>query len=62
MVSYEISRWLRKYLILLNMADSSSETDFKSSLTVYTLAQGIMISVRSLQRSEEDVSDPLKYM
>jgi len=25
----------------------------------YTLAEGIMISVRSLQRSEGDVSDPI---
>jgi len=28
----------------------------------YTLAKGIMILVRSLQRSEEDVSDPVKYI
>jgi len=26
----------------------------------YTLAEGIMISVRRLQRSEKDVSDPIK--
>jgi len=26
----------------------------------YTLAEGIMISIRSLQRSEEDVSDQIK--
>jgi len=28
----------------------------------YTLADGIMISVRTLQRSEGDVSDPMKYI
>jgi len=28
----------------------------------YTLAEGILNSVRSLQRSEEDVSDPIKYI
>jgi len=28
----------------------------------YTLAEGILISVRSLQRSEGDVSDPIKYI
>jgi len=28
----------------------------------YTLAEGIMISDRSLQRSEGDVSDPIKYI
>jgi len=28
----------------------------------YTLAEGIMISVRSLQRSEGDDSDPIKYV
>jgi len=27
---------------------------------IYTLAEGIMISVRSLQRSVADVSDPIK--
>jgi len=29
---------------------------------LYTLAEGIMISVRSFQRSKGDVSDPVKYM
>jgi len=29
---------------------------------IYTLAEGILISVRSLQRSEGDVSDPIKYI
>jgi len=29
---------------------------------LYTLAEGIIISVRSLQRSEGDVSDPIKYI
>jgi len=28
---------------------------------LYTLTEGILISVRSLQRSEGDVSDPIKY-
>jgi len=28
----------------------------------YTLAEGIMISVRSLQRREGDDSDPIKYI
>jgi len=28
----------------------------------YTLAEGILISVRSLQRSEGEVSDPIKYI
>jgi len=28
----------------------------------YTLAEGILISVRSLQRSEGDVSEPIKYI
>jgi len=28
----------------------------------YTLAEVIMISVRSLQRNEGDVSNPLKYI
>jgi len=28
----------------------------------YTLAEGIMIFVRSWQRSEGDVSDPIKYI
>jgi len=27
---------------------------------IYALAEGILISVRSLQRSEGDVSDPIK--
>jgi len=27
----------------------------------YTPAEGMMISVKSLQRSEGDVSDPIKY-
>jgi len=30
--------------------------------TFYTLANGIMISVRALERSEEDVFDPIKYI
>jgi len=30
------------------------------NLNLYTLAEGILISVRSLQRSEGDVSDPIK--
>jgi len=29
---------------------------------IYTLAESILISVRSLQRSEGDVSDPIKYI
>jgi len=29
---------------------------------IYTLAEGIRISVGSLQRSEGDVSDPIKYI
>jgi len=33
-----------------------------SKFTFYTLAEGIMISVRSFQRSEGDVSDPIKYI
>jgi len=28
----------------------------------YTLAEGTLISVKSLQRSEGDVSDPIKYI
>jgi len=36
--SYEISRWLRKYSKLLNMADSSSETDFRSSLAFLNIS------------------------
>jgi len=28
----------------------------------YTLAEGIMISVRSLQRNEGDVSNPINYI
>jgi len=37
-------------------------TNFTCCIYLYTLAEGIMISVRSLQRSEGDVSDPIKYM
>jgi len=35
---------------------------FYGSFNFYTLAEGILISVRSLQRSEGDVSDPIKYI
>jgi len=31
-------------------------------IILYTLAEGILISVRSLQRSEGDVSDPIMYI
>jgi len=33
-----------------------------SNKNLYTLAEGIMISVRSLQRSEGDISEPIKYI
>jgi len=32
------------------------------SYNLYTLAEGIMIPVRSLQRGEGDVSNPIKYI
>jgi len=32
------------------------------SYTLFALAEGIMILVRSLQRSKGDVSDPIKYI
>jgi len=32
------------------------------TLFFYTLAEGILISVRCLQRSVGDVSDPIKYI
>jgi len=31
-------------------------------LSCYNLAEGMLISVRSFQRSEGDVSDPIKYI
>jgi len=34
----------------------------RTFLNIYTFAEGIMNSVRSLQRSKGDVSVPIKYM
>jgi len=35
---------------------------FYGILNLYTLAEGILISVRSWQRSEGEVSDPIMYI
>jgi len=65
---------ITKYVLCLNIYNSrfSNLIDFVSFYTLaegiitkdiicYKLAKGILISVRSLQRSEEDVSVPIKY-
>jgi len=47
---------------LYRRTDAHNEKSCLEPPYFYTLADGIMISVRSLQRSEGDISDPIKYI
>jgi len=53
---------LDNYKIKQKIRDDKNSLDFDLTRFYYTLAEGIMISARSLQRSEGDVSEPIKYM
>jgi len=53
---------LDNYKIKQKIRYDKNSLDFDLTRFYYTLAEGIMISARSLQRSEGDVSDPIKYM
>jgi len=50
------------WLYLIIEYPFTGDTLFYVHAHFYTLAEGILISVKSLQRSEGDVSDPVKYV
>jgi len=54
---------IQKFSLCNNLHERMICIKFTCSLRdLYTLAEGIMISVRSFQCSEGDVFDPIKYI
>jgi len=49
-------------VLFLGQINSEITTNIVEKLFNYTLAEVILISVRSLQRNEGDVSDHIKYI